>query len=94
MDGNNAVLEFQTEMEGIQVNGIDMISFDDEGQGIADEILEKIWDPFFTTKEKNMKANKNRRIPLFCQHPQNKTGKYQTMLHNDSIMNEVIPFRV
>lgn len=31
VDGNNAVLEFQTEMEGIQVNGIDMISFDDEG---------------------------------------------------------------
>ena len=27
------------------------INFDDEGQGIADEILEKIWDPFFTTKE-------------------------------------------
>ncbi len=31
VDGNNAVLEFQTEMEGIQVNGIDMITFDDEG---------------------------------------------------------------
>jgi two-component system, NtrC family, sensor histidine kinase HydH len=27
------------------------INFDDEGQGIANEILEKIWDPFFTTKE-------------------------------------------
>jgi signal transduction histidine kinase len=27
------------------------INFDDEGQGISDEILEKIWDPFFTTKE-------------------------------------------
>jgi two-component system sensor histidine kinase HydH len=27
------------------------INFEDEGQGIADEILEKIWDPFFTTKE-------------------------------------------
>ncbi len=27
------------------------INFDDEGPGIADEILEKIWDPFFTTKE-------------------------------------------
>jgi hypothetical protein len=31
VDGNTAVLEFQTEMEGIQVNGIDMITFDDEG---------------------------------------------------------------
>jgi signal transduction histidine kinase len=27
------------------------INFNDEGQGIAGEILEKIWDPFFTTKE-------------------------------------------
>ena len=28
------------------------IQFLDEGQGIADEITTKIWDPFFTTKEK------------------------------------------
>ena len=27
------------------------IHFDDEGQGIDGEVLEKIWDPFFTTKE-------------------------------------------
>ena len=27
------------------------IHFDDEGQGIDHEVLEKIWDPFFTTKE-------------------------------------------
>ena len=31
VDGNTAVLEFQTEMDGIQVNGIDMITFDDGG---------------------------------------------------------------
>ena len=31
VDGNNLVLEFTTEMEGIHVNGIDMITFDDEG---------------------------------------------------------------
>ncbi|XUU61389.1 nuclear transport factor 2 family protein [Erythrobacter sp. HA6-11] len=31
VDGNNLVLEFKTEMEGIQVNGIDMITFDDDG---------------------------------------------------------------
>jgi len=31
VDGNTAVLEFQTEMDGIQVNGIDMITFDDDG---------------------------------------------------------------
>ena len=31
VDGNEAVLEFQTEMDGIQINGIDMITFDDDG---------------------------------------------------------------
>lgn len=30
-DGNTVVLEFQTEMQGIQVNGIDMITFDEDG---------------------------------------------------------------
>lgn len=28
------------------------ISFEDEGEGIPDHIIDKIWDPFFTTKEK------------------------------------------
>jgi signal transduction histidine kinase len=27
------------------------INFDDEGRGIDDSVMEKIWDPFFTTKE-------------------------------------------
>jgi len=27
------------------------INFDDEGRGIDDSVIEKIWDPFFTTKE-------------------------------------------
>jgi two-component system sensor histidine kinase HydH len=27
------------------------VHFDDEGQGIPPENLEKIWDPFFTTKD-------------------------------------------
>jgi two-component system sensor histidine kinase HydH len=27
------------------------IDFEDDGQGIADDVLDKIWDPFFTTKE-------------------------------------------
>lgn len=31
VDGDTAVLEFQTEMDGIHVNGIDMITFDEEG---------------------------------------------------------------
>ena len=28
------------------------VYFDDEGQGISEDNLEKIWNPFFTTKEK------------------------------------------
>ena len=28
------------------------VHFDDEGRGIPEDNLEKIWDPFFTTKEK------------------------------------------
>lgn len=32
VDGDTAVLEFATEMDGIHVNGIDMITFDDEGK--------------------------------------------------------------
>jgi signal transduction histidine kinase len=27
------------------------IKFEDEGQGISDDVIGKIWDPFFTTKE-------------------------------------------
>ncbi len=28
-----------------------VIDFEDQGQGIADDVIDKIWDPFFTTKE-------------------------------------------
>ncbi|MEP2735269.1 MAG: nuclear transport factor 2 family protein [Erythrobacter sp.] len=49
--GNHAVLEFQTEMEGIQVNGIDMLTFDDDGK-ITDfkvmvrplQAVNKVWE--------------------------------------------------
>ena len=45
VDGNNAVLEFQTEMEGIQVNGIDMITFDDEGLMVRPlKAVNKVWE--------------------------------------------------
>ena len=51
IDGDNALLEFETEMDGIQVNGIDLIRFDQEGQ-IADfkvmvrplKAVNKVWE--------------------------------------------------
>lgn len=46
-----AVLEFQTEMDGIQVNGIDMITFDDDGKIIDFKVMvrplkaiNKVWE--------------------------------------------------
>ena len=30
-DGNNALLEFVTELDGIHINGVDIITFDDDG---------------------------------------------------------------
>ncbi len=30
VDGNDALLEFETEMDGIHVNGVDIIHFDDQ----------------------------------------------------------------
>ena len=27
------------------------ITFEDEGEGIPEDVMEKIWEPFFTTKE-------------------------------------------
>ena len=51
VDGDTAVLEFATEMDGIHVNGIDMITFDEEGL-IADfkvmvrplKAVNKVWE--------------------------------------------------
>ena len=51
VDGNTVVLEFQTEMDGIHVNGIDMITYDDDGM-IADfkvmvrplKAVNKVWE--------------------------------------------------
>jgi len=51
VDGDTAVLEFSTEMEGIHINGIDMITFDDEGK-IKDfkvmvrplKAINKVWE--------------------------------------------------
>lgn len=50
-DGNNALLEFVTELDGIHVNGVDIITFDDDGM-IADfkvmvrplKAINKVWE--------------------------------------------------
>ena len=44
-DGGRILIEISTGDHLVTVH------FDDEGPGIPHEILEKIWDPFFTTKE-------------------------------------------
>ena len=51
VDGDNAMLEFTTEMDGVHVNGIDLIEFDHEGM-IADfkvmirplKAVNKVWE--------------------------------------------------
>lgn len=51
VDGENALLEFETELDGIHVNGVDVIRFDEEGM-IADfkvmvrplKAVNKVWE--------------------------------------------------
>lgn len=51
VDGENALLEFETEMDGIHVNGVDLIRFDGDGM-IADfkvmvrplKAVNKVWE--------------------------------------------------
>ena len=61
--GDTAVLEFQTVMDGIQVNGIDMITFDEDGL-ITDfkvmvrplKAINKVWEMMGAQLEKGAKA--------------------------------------
>ncbi|WP_086931841.1 nuclear transport factor 2 family protein [Agarilytica rhodophyticola] len=39
IDGNNAVLEFLTEIEGITINGVDMIKWNDKGKIIDFKVM-------------------------------------------------------
>ncbi len=39
VDGNNAVLEFQTEIDGVTINGVDMIEWNDDGQIIDFKVM-------------------------------------------------------
>ena len=59
VDGDTAVLEFATEMEGIHVNGVDMITFDEDGM-ITDfkvmvrplKAVNKVWEMMGAQLEK------------------------------------------
>lgn len=51
VDGENAMLEFTTEMEGITVNGVDIIRFDADGMIVDFKVMvrplkavNKVWD--------------------------------------------------
>lgn len=51
VDGDNALLEFETEMDGIHVNGIDLIRFDEAGMILDFKVMvrplkavNKVWE--------------------------------------------------
>ena len=51
VDGENAMLEFTTEMDGIHVNGIDLIRFDEDGKIVDFKVMvrplkavNKVWE--------------------------------------------------
>ncbi|GAA4642225.1 nuclear transport factor 2 family protein [Pontixanthobacter gangjinensis] len=51
IDGNDAILEFQNEIDGITINGIDMIRFTDQGKIIDFKVMvrpmkamNKLWE--------------------------------------------------
>ena len=60
VDGNNAMLEFETTLDGIHVNGIDLIRFDEDGM-IADfkvmvrpvKAVNKVWEMMAAQLEAN-----------------------------------------
>lgn len=58
VDGENAMLEFTTEMDGVHVNGVDIIRFDENGM-ISDfkvmvrplKAVNKVWEQMAATLE-------------------------------------------
>ena len=51
VDGENALLEFETELDGIQVNGVDLIRFDEDGMIVDFKVMvrplkavNKVWE--------------------------------------------------
>ena len=63
VDGNEALLEFETEMEGIHVNGIDLIRFDDDGLILDFKVMvrplkavNKVWEMMAAQLERQQKG--------------------------------------
>ena len=64
VDGDTAMLEFATEMDGIHVNGVDIITFDDDGM-IKDfkvmvrplKAVNKVWEMMGAQLERMKAAN-------------------------------------
>lgn len=51
VDGQNALLEFETEIDGIHVNGVDLIRFDEDGMIVDFKVMvrslkavNKVWE--------------------------------------------------
>lgn len=59
VDGENAMIEFQTTMDGIHVNGIDLIRFDEDGNIVDFKVMvrplkavNKVWEQMAAMLEK------------------------------------------
>lgn len=63
IDGKEALLEFETELDGIHINGIDLIRFDEDAQ-IADfkvmirplQAVNKVWEVMRTQLERQSRS--------------------------------------
>ena len=42
-DGNHALLEFVTELDGIHINGVDIITFDEDGMIVDFKVMVRPW---------------------------------------------------
>ena len=63
VDGDNAILEFTNELEGIHINGIDMIRFNEDGKIVDFKVLirpmkalNKVWEMMGAQLEANQAA--------------------------------------
>ena len=60
VDGHSALLEFETEMDGIHVNGIDLIRFDADGKVVEFKVMvrplkavNKVWEQMAAMLERS-----------------------------------------